>query len=67
MKIHTIGGFTEVGKNMTVVELKDDAVILDAGVYLPALVELQEEEEQQKTYSEKKLRRIGALPDDDLL
>jgi len=67
MKIHTVGGFTEVGKNMTVVELEDDAIILDAGVHLPALIELQEEEEQQETYSEKKLRKIGALPDDDLL
>jgi len=67
MKIYTIGGFTEVGKNMTVVDMGDDAVIFDAGVYLPALIELQEEEEQQKTYSEKKLRQIEALPDDLIL
>jgi len=67
MKIYTIGGFTEVGKNMTVVDMGDDAVIFDAGVYLPALIELQEEEEHQKTYSEKKLRQIEALPDDLIL
>lgn len=67
MKIHTIGGFNEVGKNMTVVELKDDAIIFDMGVYLPALVELQEEEIQPERYSEKKLRSIGALPDDIML
>lgn len=67
MKIYTIGGFTEVGKNMTVVDMGDDAVILDAGVYLPALIELQEEEEQQQSYSEKKLRGIEALPDDLIL
>jgi len=67
MKIHTIGGFNEVGKNMTVVETGDDAIILDAGIYLPAVIELQEEEIQPETYSEKKLRSIGALPDDLLL
>jgi len=64
MNIHTIGGFNEVGKNMTVVDFGDDAVIFDAGIYLPAVIDLQEGEPQQTAYSEKKLRSIGALPDD---
>lgn len=67
MEIYTIGGFNEVGKNMTVVDLGDDAFIFDAGLFLPAVVEMQEEENQQKSYSEKKLRSIGAIPDDLLL
>ncbi|MFH1608346.1 MAG: RNase J family beta-CASP ribonuclease [archaeon] len=67
MKIYTVGGFNEVGKNMTVVDLGDDAIIFDAGLYLPAVIELQEEEMQPESYSEKKLRSIGALPDDDAL
>lgn len=67
MEIYTVGGYNEVGKNMTVVDLGDDAVIFDAGLYLPAVVELQEEEENKAGYSEKKLRSIGALPDDHLL
>jgi len=65
MEIYTIGGFNEVGKNMTVVDLGDDAIMFDCGLYLPAVVELQEEED--KVYSEKRLRNIGALPDDLLL
>ena len=67
MEIHTIGGFNEVGKNMTAVKVGDDAILFDAGVYLPAIVELQEEESHQKVYSESKLRSIGALPDDTIL
>lgn len=67
MEIYTIGGFNEVGKNMTVVNMGDDAVMFDAGVYLPAVIELQEEEIQPETYSEKKLRSVGALPDDLIL
>lgn len=67
MKIHTIGGFNEVGKNMTIVDLGDDAIIFDAGLYLPAVIELQEEEVQPETYSEKKLRSIGALPNDTII
>jgi len=67
MEIYTIGGFDEVGKNMTVVKIGEDAIIFDAGIYLPAVIELQEEENQQEVYSEKKLRSIGALPDDLML
>ena len=62
MNIYTIGGFNEVGKNMTVVDLGDDVIILDAGVFLPALVELQEEEVQPEKYSEKKLRSLKMPP-----
>ncbi len=64
MNIYGIGGYNEVGKNMTVVELKDDAIIFDCGLFLPPIVELVETE---KVYSEKKLRSIGAVPNDLLL
>jgi ribonuclease J len=64
MKIHTVGGYSEVGKNMTVVELKDDAFVLDCGFFLPAIVEL---EEREKIYTENRLRGIGAIPDDNVI
>jgi ribonuclease J len=67
MEIHTIGGFDEVGRNMTAVKTGEDVFIFDMGVFLPAIVELQEQETQQQQYSEKKLRSIGALPDDLIL
>jgi len=65
MEIFTVGGYNEVGKNMTVVKIGDDVIIFDIGLYLPAVVDLQESE--QGEYSEKKLRNIGALPDDTIL
>ena len=64
MNIHTIGGFGEVGKNMTAVHIGDDVIIFDMGLYLTPIVEL---EEREGVYDEKKLRRIGALPDDTIL
>jgi ribonuclease J len=68
MEIYTVGGFNEVGKNMTVVKTGEDVFIFDMGVFLPAIVELQEQEEnKQQVYSEKRLRGIGAFPDDLLL
>jgi len=62
IKIHTIGGFNEVGKNMTCLEIGDDAVIFDQGLYLPPIVEL--ENPRKGNYTEKQLRQIDALPDD---
>jgi len=67
MEIFTIGGFNEVGKNMTVVQVKDDVFLFDMGFFLPAIVELQEQDSTGKEVSEKKLRSIGALPDDLML
>lgn len=62
MKIHSVGGFSEVGKNMSVIELKDDAFIFDEGFFLPAIVEMQEKEDYHQT--EAKLRNAKAVPDD---
>jgi len=64
MKIHTIGGYSEVGKNMTAVEINGEVIILDSGLFLPPIVEL---EEQDRVMSEKKLRNIGAIPNDTIL
>jgi len=64
MRIYGIGGFNEVGKNMTVVDLGEDAIIFDCGLFLPPVVEL---EEADKVYSEKKLKAIGAIPADNIL
>ena len=64
MKVYTIGGFNEVGKNMTLVDLGEDAFIFDCGLFLPPIVEL---EEKEKVYNEKMLRTIGALPNDLIL
>jgi ribonuclease J len=66
MEICTIGGYEEVGKNMTAVKVGDDVLIFDAGVYLPPLVELQEQE-AQINYSEDMLRNVKAIPNDLVL
>lgn len=64
MKIHMIGGYNEVGKNMTAVEVGNDVFVFDAGLYLPAIVSVTERE---KVPTEKGMRTIGALPDDHYL
>jgi ribonuclease J len=66
MEICTVGGYEEVGKNMTAVKVGDDVVIFDAGIFLPPLVELQEQE-AQINYSEDMLRNAKAIPNDLVL
>jgi ribonuclease J len=61
MKIHAVGGYNEVGKNMTALEIKDDTIIFDSGLFLPAVVGVQERE---KNPTEKGMRSLGALPND---
>jgi len=64
MKIYSIGGYNEVGKNMTAVDLGEDVILFDCGLHLPPIVEL---EETEKVYTEKRLRSIGAVPNDVIL
>ncbi|MFH1503500.1 MAG: MBL fold metallo-hydrolase RNA specificity domain-containing protein [Candidatus Diapherotrites archaeon] len=66
MEICTIGGYEEVGKNMTAVKVEDDVIIFDSGIFLPPVIEIQEQENQQQ-YTEKMLRGIKAIPDDLIL
>lgn len=61
LAIHTIGGYNEVGKNMTALEIDDDVILFDAGLYLPAIVGVAE---QEKVPTERGMRALEALPDD---
>ncbi|MEK6890980.1 MAG: LAGLIDADG family homing endonuclease, partial [Nanoarchaeota archaeon] len=63
-KVHTIGGYNEVGKNMTAIEFQDDIFVFDCGLFLPAVIDLQESTKQP---TPKLLREVGALPDDTFL
>jgi len=64
IKIYGVGGFNEVGKNMTAVDLGEDVILFDCGLYLPPIVAL---EEREKAYTEKRLRQIKAVPSDEIL
>jgi len=67
VKIHAIGGYSEVGKNMTAIELADDAFVFDEGFFLPAIVKMQEQDKDEYAYSEGKLKQIGAIPEDGII
>jgi len=65
MKIYTIGGYSEVGKNMTAIEVGGEIIIIDMGLYLPPL--LNYEEGDPRDLDTKQLMKIGAIPNDQVL
>lgn len=67
LEIIGVGGYDEVGKNMTVVKYNDEAVILDCGFHLPSLVGFEEGGGDRRNLTPKGLQKIGAIPDDTVL
>jgi ribonuclease J len=71
IEIITIGGYNEVGKNQTAIKLGkngEDVLILDSGLFLPAVIEMQEAENfSHDKVNDKLMREIGAIPDDSIL
>ena len=59
-----VGGYSEVGRNMTALEIDDEIIILDMGLNIPAIVGL---EENQELLSTEDMIRIKAIPDDSVL
>lgn len=63
IEICTVGGYSEVGKNMTAIKIGEEVIICDMGFFLPAIVELGEEE-TVRLLSSDELIKIGAIPND---
>ena len=42
IEVIPVGGYSEVGKNMTAIKIDDEILILDMGLYLPAVLSYEE-------------------------
>jgi ribonuclease J len=68
IEIRTIGGYQEVGKNMTAIRVDDEVVILDMGLHLPNYIRFSEEEgENVVKLSKKALMGVEAIPNDTVI
>ena len=68
VEICSVGGYNEVGKNMTAIRIDDEVILCDMGIFLPPIVDLQQDDQQrQKNMSSLELIKIGAIPDDTVL
>ncbi|MFB6158577.1 MAG: MBL fold metallo-hydrolase [Candidatus Nanohalobium sp.] len=61
MKVHTIGGYEEVGKNMTAVEVDGEVVIFDMGYDMENVVGSDEQIDELTT---NQTLKTGAIPKD---
>ena len=66
MKIYAVGGYKEIGKNMTVVESGEEAVVLDMGIHLEAYIKYTEDEDIENLSADE-LKKVGAIPDDSVV
>jgi len=65
VEIAAVGGWGEVGRNMTAVKIDDEAVILDMGLHLPNYIRLTEQEIGEFVkQTETSLKKAEAIPQD---
>ncbi|MBI2668046.1 RNase J family beta-CASP ribonuclease [Candidatus Woesearchaeota archaeon] len=67
MEFFSVGGYSEVGKNMSAVKINDSIIILDMGFFLPALVDFEESGGERKNLTAEGMIKLGAIPNDKLL
>ena len=65
VEIIAIGGYQEVGKNMTAVRIGDDVVIFDMGIHLDR-ISMHEDTDIDRMHSLDLIER-GVIPDDTLM
>lgn len=67
IELCTVGGYNEVGRNMTAIKVDDEVVICDMGFYLQKIVDFEEEGGHRQDLSADELIQIDAIPDDRVL
>src|SRR3989338_6067458 len=60
IQIFTVGGYQEIGRNMTAVKIDEDVIILDIGLHLEPYIPYSDDDNNILTV--KTLGRAGAIP-----
>ncbi len=65
IEIAAVGGWGEVGRNMTAVKVGEDVIIFDMGLHMPNYIKLTDEEIGEViSLTESSLKRADAVPQD---
>ena len=68
IEVFAVGGYGEVGRNMTAIKVGDEVFLLDMGLHMPNYIKYTEEEEtEQKVHTAEELRKAKAIPEDTLI
>lgn len=62
IEICSVGGYLEVGRNLTAIRYEDEVVLLDMGVHLENYISYTEDEDVHDVHYED-LQKVGAVPD----
>lgn len=67
IEICAVGGYGEVGKNMTAVKVGNEVVLFDMGLHLPNFIKLNDTLEESQRVSETNLKNANAIPNDNIM
>jgi ribonuclease J len=68
IEICAVGGYNQVGKNMTAIKYGDEVVIIDMGLHLEAYIRYTEKEDGDiMGVSANDLSKVGAIPNDSVI
>jgi ribonuclease J len=68
VEVCAVGGYGEVGRNMTAVKVDDKVVIFDMGLHMPNYIRLTEEELGEFVrIDEARLKKAEAVPQDNMI
>jgi ribonuclease J len=67
IEVCSVGGYSEVGKNMTALRIDDEVVIFDMGIFLPAIINYEEEGNDRNNLDREGMINLGAVPDDSVI
>ena len=66
IELIAVGGYGEVGRNMTAVKIGEDVIIFDMGLHMPNYIKFTEEEEAELVkFGRKELIKVNAVPNDN--
>jgi len=63
----SVGGYNEVGRNMSALKVGNEVVILDMGFYMQKIVDFEEEGGHNQTLTADKLISAQAIPNDNVI
>lgn len=68
IEIVAVGGYSEVGRNMTAIRVGDEVIILDCGLHLPNYINATDQAHGEFVKKgAKSLQNAGAIPDDRII
>lgn len=67
MEVCAVGGYGEIGRNMTAVRIAGKVVIFDMGLHLPNFISLSDTLDEYSKVSESSLKAADAIPQDKVI